>query len=131
MTKQDLVSKVARLEGDPASHASPEQQQSWSEASPISVQYDDTSTPAMTQMPFPTMQHSQTLGATWQPPLNTPIVPDLEPFSNSHTQNSMDSRLNISAAGEGLPDAMRDASIAPTTSPDSGTLTAEQWRKYF
>jgi hypothetical protein len=103
-------------------------QDTWVEASPLSVQYEDIQPHTGTQPPVPRMPQPSALITPWQPPLDDMISGSAGTFDNKVHTAICPSLESVSQSGAGIALA---ASTESNTSNNSQPLSAERWRKYF
>jgi hypothetical protein len=108
-------------------------QDTWIDASPLSMQYEDMQSNTTMQLSIPNMSQSESgspaLVAPWQSAMNVTISDTDGNFNNclrAAIRSSVTER-----SSEDTSDVTQVALTEPNASNDSQSLSAERWRKYF
>jgi hypothetical protein len=106
-------------------------QDTWADASPLSVQYEDVQTyPTMRPPSAACSSQSAVPLASWQQTLNMPLSSPEATFDNSVPSDPRSSMSLSNTGGDASGMILRQTAQAEL-SRDSGSLNAERWRKYF
>jgi hypothetical protein len=108
-------------------------QDTWMDASPLSMQYEDIPSNTIVQSPIPSMSQSESESQanveTWPSTMNA-TVPDIDGCFDDSFGTAIRSSLS-ERPGEGASDAVSTGFVEANTSNNSQPLNADRWRKYF